>query len=219
MKTPQLHCLDLAYETGVHLGDGCLQHYAPYDYRYAISGNRLNEQEYYRATLSPLLHQLYDLNPGLCESHNSIFLYLYSKDLVLFKHETMGMPIGRKSQLGHLPDYVTAAEDKWVGQFLAGFYDTDGSVKLRRTLARDYPRISIAQKMQGIISDVKLLLWQRFSISSTMYSNSYLDSRTGLREDRWFLDINGHENFNRFMLGIGTRSPYVLGRIALLELS
>ncbi len=218
MKIPPLHSLDLAYETGVHLGDGCFQYYRPYDYRYAISGKRQNEQEYYRAILSTLLHQLYDLNPGIYESHNSIYLYLYSKELVQFKHEAMGMPIGRKSQLSHLPDYVSALEDKWVGKFLAGFYDTDGSVKLRRTPVKNYPRISIAQKMGGIISDVKQLLWNRFSISSTMYENSYLDPRTGSREDRWFLDINGYENFDRFMLGIGTRSPYVLGRIALLGL-
>jgi hypothetical protein len=126
MKIPPLNSLDFAYESGVHLGDGCLQHYLPYDYRYAISGNRLNEQEYYRAVLGPLLHQLYDLNPGFCESNNPIFLYLYSKELVFFKHDAMGMPIGRKSQLRCLPDYVPAAEDRWVEQFLSGFYDTDG---------------------------------------------------------------------------------------------
>jgi hypothetical protein len=59
----------------------------------------------------------------------------------------------------------------------------------------------------------------RFSISSTMYRNTYLDLRTGAREERWFLDINGYENFQRFMLGIGTRSPYVMERIAHLGLS
>jgi hypothetical protein len=218
MKIPPLDSPDLAYETGVHLGDGCLQVYG-HDYRYAISGNRQNEQEYYRATLSTLLKRLYDLDPGFCESHNSIYLYVYSKELVLFKHEAMDLPIGPKSQLRHLPDYVSEAEDMWVGEFLSGFYDTDGSVKLRHTPAKDYPRISVAQKMQGIISDVKSLLWKRFAISSSMYLNSYLDSRTGLPQDRWFLDTNGYENFNRFMLEIGTRSPYVVGRIAFLGLS
>ncbi|MDA4126353.1 MAG: LAGLIDADG family homing endonuclease [Thaumarchaeota archaeon] len=167
--------------------------------------------------MSPLLRDLYDVNPGITESHGSIFLYVYSKGLVLFKHEIMGMPIGRKNQLGCLPAYIHRATTPWVAKFLSGFYDTDGSVKLRHTPARAYPRISFAQKVRGVVADVKRLL-NRFSIPSTMYVNSYLDHRTSFLETRWFLDINGYENFRLFMAHIGTRNPYTLVRIALLGL-
>jgi hypothetical protein len=217
MRIPTFGSLDLAYETGVHLGDGCLQHYLPYDYRYAISGSRRNEQEYYRGVLSPVLRELYGVIPGITESHGSIFLYVYSKELVLFKRDTMKMPIGRKDQLTRLPNYIRAATDSWVANFLSGFYDTDGCVKLRKTLARVYPRISLAQKVRGVVADVKQLL-NRFSISSTMYENTYLDHRTDVRETRWFLDINGYENYQLFMAFVGTRNPYTLGRISSLGL-
>lgn len=164
------------------------------------------------------MHGLYGLNPGITESHGSIFLYIYSKDLVLFKHQTMGMPIGRKDQLLFLPQYVNAATNSWVGRFLSGLYDTDGSVKLRKTLTKNYPRISFTQKVPEVVADVKRLLLERFSISSTMYANSYLDKRSGICATRWFLDVNGYVNFRQFMRHVGTRNPYTLGRIALLGL-
>ena len=167
--------------------------------------------------LSPLLHDLYEVDPGITESHGSIFLYVYSKELVLFKHETMGMPIGKKDQLKRLPSYIRNATNSWVANFISGVYDTDGSVKLRNTPTKKYPRISFAQKVQGVVADVKHLL-NRFSISSTMYVNSYFDRRTGALETRWFLDINGYENFGLFMTQIGTRNPYTFNRIALLGL-
>ncbi len=166
--------------------------------------------------LSPLIHNLYDVEPGITESHGSIFLYVYSKELVLFKNQTMGMPIGRKDQLTRLPSYARAASNSWVANILSGVYDTDGSVKLRKTPTKEYPRISFAQKVQGVVSVVKQL--SRFTITSTMYENSYLDPRTGVLETRWFQDINGHENYRLFMTNIGTRNPHVLDRIALLGL-
>jgi len=43
MTFPKLDDPDLAYEAGVHLGDGSMS-----EYRYVISGNRLNETEYYK---------------------------------------------------------------------------------------------------------------------------------------------------------------------------
>lgn len=219
MKPPDIDNLNLAYETGVHMGDGCLERFEPHTYKYVISGSRQNEQEYYRGVLAPLIGNLYDVNPRIVESRGSIFVQVYSKDLLLFKSAVLGMPVGRKDRLKRLPDVVRNGSGPWVAQFLAGFYDADGSIKLRRTPWKSYPRISFAQKIRGVVAEVKQMLAGEFSITSTMYKNTYFDSRVGKSEVRWFLDINGFDNFRIFMRDIGTRSPYALSRMNHLGLS
>ncbi len=67
-----------------------------------------------------------------------------------------------------------------------------------------------------LVGEVKSIL-QRFEITSTMYRNDYIDPRSGKVETRWFLDINGFQNFDKFMSRIGTRSPYVLKRVDAIE--
>jgi hypothetical protein len=213
MLAPPIDSLDLAYETGVHLGDGCLQQFPRYNYRYVVSGSRQNEQEYYRQVLAPMLFNLYGLVPSIVESRGSICLYIYSKELLQFKHDVMQLPVGPKSQLERLPSYVRSAKDEWVGRFLRGIYDTDGSVKLRRTCGRSYPRISFAQAVEGIVNDVSDLIRDRFSISTTCYSNATLDRRSGKRTTRWYMDINGVDNFTLFMRFIGTQNPHVMERV------
>jgi hypothetical protein len=201
------------------MGDGCLQCFEPNTYKYVISGSRQDEQEYYRFVLAPLLRRLYDVNPRIVEHGGSTFVYVYSKDLVLFKSAVLGMPVGRKDKLKRLPDVVRDSGNAWVAQFLAGLYDADGSIKLRKTPSRGYPRISFAQKMQGVVSEVRAILRGEFSITSTMYKNAYFDPRVAKSEVRWFLDINGFDNFRLFVQDIGTRSPHVLSRIKHLGLS
>jgi hypothetical protein len=95
MKTPRLGSPDLAYETGLHIGDGCLSHYLPYHYRYSISGNLSTEEEYYRRVIVPLIEKLYDLTPTIYTYHNSIYATVWSKSLVVFKSERVGLPVGK----------------------------------------------------------------------------------------------------------------------------
>jgi len=209
MTIPRLDDPDLAYETGVHLGDGSAS-----EYRYVISGNRQNETQYYKDVLVPLLEGLYSLSPTIALQDNSVYLRIYSKELVSFKHSELGMPIGRKYDL-HIPACLDLNPSS-AANVTSGLYDTDGSVKIRRDKSGEYPRISLAQKHEELVGEVKHIL-QRSEITSTMYRNDYFDPRTSKVETRWFLDINGFENFDRFVSRIGTRSPYVLKRIDAVE--
>ena len=86
-------------------------------------------------------------------------------------------------------------------------------MKVRKTSSGYYPRISLAQKTKTIVGDVQLLL-RNFGISSTMYKNEYFDHRVNKAEVRWFLDVNGYPNFQRFVSHIGTRHPNVRSKFA-----
>jgi hypothetical protein len=213
MKTPRLDSLDLAYESGLHIGDGCLSHYLPYSYRYALSGNLLTEEEYYERLVVPLIRSLYDLSPSISRYGNSIYATVYSKELLLFKSGRVGLPVGVKDGLKHLPSSVAENGKESRAALLSGLYDADGSVKVRKTSSGDYPRISLSQKTKSIIEDVHQFLKDDFGISNTMYRNEYFDARVGKLEVRWFLDINGYPNFNRFVEQIGTRHPNIRSRI------
>jgi len=209
MRIPRFDDPDLAYETGVHLGDGSIS-----ELRYVISGNKQNETQYYEDILAPLLENLYSLSPTIAFQNNSVYLRVYSKELVTFKHLELGLPIGRKHDL-HIPACLRS-NSSCAASVASGLYDTDGSVKIRRDKSGDYPRISLAQKQMELVSEVRYIL-QRLGITSTMYRNDYVDSRSGKVETRWFLDINGSKNFERFVSRIGTRSPYVQKRIDVVE--
>jgi hypothetical protein len=214
VKTPRLDSLGLAYETGLHIGDGCLSHFLPYGYRYSISGNLSKEEEYYREVVVPLIQDLYGLTPTIYCYHNSFYATVWSKALVLFKSEEIGLPVGIKDQLKHLPASIPEQGTANTAALLAGQYDADGSVKVRKTSSGDYPRISLAQKTRSVVAEVQSLLSTIFGISSTMYRNEYFDIRVHKAEVRWFIDINGYPNFRKFVDKIGTRHPAVLRRMA-----
>lgn len=201
--------VDLAYETGVHLGDGSMDRY-----RYLVSGDREKETVYYEQILAPLVRDLFEVMPTIAFQDNSVYLRVYSKELVLFKHEVLGLPIGPKEKL-EIPAFARANQ-LLTRNLVSGVYDTDGSVKIRHADSGDYPRISLAQKCSTLVLQVKGFL-ATLGITSTFYRNDYFDPRNNVTETRWFLDINGFGNFDLFVSLVGTRSPYVRKRMRAVE--
>jgi hypothetical protein len=102
IRLPSLNNPDLAYETGVHIGDGCMQvNESKHDFRFSIWGSS-EELDYYEYTLKPVLAQLYGLKNVKVKkvsTEPTIYLRVCSKELVIFKHEKLGLPIGKKSQI------------------------------------------------------------------------------------------------------------------------
>lgn len=208
MISPKLSNLDLAYEAGLHIDDGSPTGYPPH-YRYVLSGNRAREYGFYRYMVVPLVGGLYDVRNFLYTEHSSVNATVYSKELVLFKAERIGLPIGPKDQLQHLPSSIIQEGRPSIASLLSGIFDADASPKMRRTPSGGYPRISFAQKVKGIVEDVHVLLLHKFRTTSTMHRNDYFDRRSGEIETRWFLDINGFENLAKFSTLIGSRHPNV----------
>jgi len=213
VRYPEIDDADLAYETGFHIGDGSLGCYPNHQYRYALSGNNTSEAGFYRLDIAPLLIKLYGLAPSIQTYRNSIYAIIYSKALVCFKSEIIGLPIGRKDAFGHLPRLIMDKGRKNRASLISGLYDADGCVKIRRTKSGIYPRISIAQKARGIVRGLQETMSREFDITSTLYRNDYADKRVNKIETRWFLDINGYRNSRRFASLIGSRHPVINERI------
>jgi len=171
------------------------------------------ENSFYRYLLAPLLEKLYGFAPAIQTYGNSIYAIIYSKELVRFKSKVIGMPIGCKDTLRHLPVQILDQGARSRANVVSGLYDADGCVKSRKTKSGIYPRISIAQKTRGIVSDLQGILSREFDITSTLYKNDYDDRRVDKIETRWFLDINGYGNLQKFASLIGSRHPVINERI------
>ena len=78
VKIPEKMTLELAEETGIHLGDGCLYVYTDKNgakfHQYSVSGDLRDEEIYHLNYVVPLIKRLYNLEPDLLKrvAKNSI---------------------------------------------------------------------------------------------------------------------------------------------------
>ena len=205
---PSLNDLDLAYETGVHIGDGCMQIFtSKHDYRVTFWGS-VEEFDYYDKLLKTILMRLYDLRNiavRKVSTENTIYLRVCSKQLALFKRDVLGLPCGRKSQMKAIPDFVKTSE-KLLRQCISGLFDTDSSLRFIRKRGKyDYPQFSLKSSNENLAKDVKKQLNNlRFNIA--FHFENIFDSRTRKRYPLWIIDINGRKMLEKWMKEISFRN-------------
>ena len=141
---------DVAADTGVHIGDGSLfikTGKTHGSYTYTITGNALEDHLYLIGTMMPTISAAYGLNrPGFYINPEKTWISVryQSKAVALFKHKTLGLPNGRKTNLSipidirrdarlmkHLARELLATDG------LLGFYNAC------RSGTHKYPRIQI----------------------------------------------------------------------------
>ena len=120
---PNLEDPVLAYETGVHIGDGCLS-FSESNKTYGIyySGNLMTDSEFFEKTIPDIIWNLYRLKLFIekIPRESSIRLRVYSKSLFEFKRDVIGLPVGNKSIMKSIPSSVfdilhtTSLSDWWV---------------------------------------------------------------------------------------------------------
>lgn len=209
MKYPDIRNPNLAYETGLHIGDGCLSREKNFTYRFSYSGNNKDERTFYRKVVIPLIKGLYGFNLKLRKWKNTCYVRVCSKDLMFFKSEVLDLPIGNKGSLKRLPE-LFMYDNILSANLIAGLFDSDGSISTNRG---KYPRISLGLKTRSIIKEVKIYL-ENIGISSTMFKNEYYDKRTKKTSVVWALNINGIENFRKFIEIIPLRNIKYKNRIS-----
>lgn len=194
---PNLKNLELAYETGFHLGDATMI-FDPSHPNYYVTyyGNNKNEREFYEKILLPLLIKLFGINSKVENNKNTCYIRIYSKDLTLFK-QSLGLPIGNKIKLTKTPKFVKQTI-RHLKYFIAGLFDSDGTVKRIIKNRQSYPMLSIALKNKFLIEELHKDL-RMFEISSTYYKEKRYDKRINKYTTIWKIDINGFENLKKFL--------------------
>jgi len=198
INIPSLLESDLAYETGIHIGDGCLSCYGRKNYEICFTGHLIDDLKFYKEILIPLLKKLFDVKPNLkiVKSKNVCRIKFSSKKLFLFKHKVLHLPVGDKNKMSSIPEFIFLNSSNMIS-FLRGLIDTDGSVKFiaksKNKRIHYYPQIRIALKNRIIIQQIlKILKFLDFQCS--FYKESYKDERTKRTYSKWCIDLNGKDN-------------------------
>ncbi len=202
----------LAYETGTSLGDGCLPTRGK---SYRLKGNINDEQEYYKNTIKPMFKELYNIDVNLKNYSSVIGFELYSKTLINFKNEIIGLPIGSKKDI-KIPEIFKINNKKLLCSLISGLFDTDGSLYFRSQGKNKnyYPVLTIATISKKLAKNVSEIL-KMLGFNNNIYQTTKITKRTPNK--LYMVRMYGYENFQLFKKIIGTKQPKNLNKIKKLE--
>lgn len=206
VQLPTTFSNDLAYLTGVFAGDGCLTH-RPHKYEYCLNcgGNPEDEKEYYTHVIAPTFERVFGFIPNMKLMGSTYGFTVYSRVIVLFLHEVCELPIGKKYDTLHIPNWIKH-NSEYSKAFLSGVFDTDGNITFKGKYKN--PSIQLASKSSNFIKEISLELTKR---KFTTYVS--LDKKqTDTRLKKGFsiisrLEIQGKTNFRKWEEKITFRSP------------
>ncbi len=196
---------ELAEICGIIAGDGHLSRYISpkrTHYKISIFGHREDDREYFS-----YVQKLFFRNLGkelrLKERENHIELRVNSKK-ILEKFENIGIPVGNKSGIVKIPESIKKDLNLSLN-FIRGVADTDFSLIFRkRKTIKSWPRITADIKSKQLIYDICEIL----RIVDIKVAGPY--TRNRVRNESPYtayqIDINGHENFQKWMKLIGFRN-------------
>lgn len=196
----------LAYETGIHLGDGNLYETKRMQ-RVTYSGNLENEKEFYKKTLYAILKRLYKIKP-LCyerKTDNSVLLVINSKSVVAFK-KSIGLTAGNKVNI-RIPEFILQ-DNHLLRQCLAGLGDTDFSVSFKKNRKGLYtePRMEMFCNSKSLAADISSAL-KKFGFTFSFEETK----RRNFNEFR--IRLYGKGNLEKWLNCIGFKNPYILAKI------
>lgn len=171
----------LAYETGVHIGDGNLYSKGR-THKITYSGNLRNEEDYYLTVLKPILERLYNVCPAVIRNkrRNVILLVVNSKRVAEFKTKILKMPNGPKTSI-NIPESIKQ-QPKLLKECIKGIGDTDFSVSFKKDRRGIYhePRIELFSRSKELVEE----LWQTLSSMTFTVTKELMKRRRGFIENR-----------------------------------
>ena len=178
---------------GAILGDG---HIHKKNNLITITGS-LEDLEYYQDRITVLFRDLFSQKSVIRKrtNQNSYYLMVYSKEIVGFLTNQIGLKRGAKNNTT-IPG-VIMSNKKLSPHFLRGLFDTDGCIKFSKQKSNEnhYPRIQIALKKSPIAYQLKALFkklnfnygsWEDDRFSGTVYYQISGKKNT----ERWFKEIS-----------------------------
>lgn len=155
LKFPSEMNEKLAEDIGIMIGDGGVGTYKYHNLTNSIvsvDGNSLTDKEYLLKYITNLKLNLYNINfkPYFKKNRNEMRIRAYSKGLVEFYTKVIGLPLGKKTNIG-IPPCVWE-NNLFIKACLRGIIDTDGNFQLR---ANNYPQIKLGVSSKKLIEDCK----------------------------------------------------------------
>ena len=186
---------ELCEEIGIHIGDGSV--YATNNrFEFRISGNPKNEWTYFLNFLSPLYKRLFGIAPHIRREKTVICLAIYSKAVVTFKTNVLGIPAGKKTHSIDIPKIILENREFFI-PCLRGIFDSDGCVYFDKSQNR--PMIDITSVSYNLRKNIKQCCRK---LGLSVYSSGEKN-----------LKMQGWKDFNLWVKLIGSSNPKNIIRI------
>ena len=205
IKIPELNEL-LAYETGVHIGDGSLHITKGRTHSIRFYGHGEDDWFFVSKILPRIIKQLYnkEVSAKKCTDSNKCVLNVCSRAIAIFK-QNLGLSVGKKN-MTDLPDFVKQ-DRKLLISCIRGIADTDFSLYFTKNEKGKYtePVISCVMDNKELIQNLAVHLKNlEFKV------NLRLDvkrTRNGKQLTEHHLAIYGKKNLEKWMEIIGFYNP------------
>lgn len=206
MQLPKDISVELAEETGWHIGDGSMNFYnnrGKLRGFYQLRGHIEDDEEHYEKRIKLIFEKLYGvkINIRKMPSTRVIGFQIWNNDLVNFK-KSLGILLGKKFEIEIPKIFLVNSELKKA--ILRGIFDTDGGIYLEKKNGKLYPRVYITT-ISFNLSEQLLELFNELGFKITRYSQLY--NKEFNRQRSYVLTIRGVEMFYKFMKKVSPENP------------
>lgn len=207
VKIPKLDDELLAYETGVHIGDGSLQIVEGGTHSVRYFGHAEDDWLFYSEVMPAIVKRLYhkEVKPTKRRDAKTCTLSVCSKAIATFKHRVVGLPNGNKNQMNGIPVTVKRKR-KLLINCIRGIADTDFTLFFHKKNGRYIdPEISCTMSNKKVVQDIEKTLRDLGFSVSVRYNIGR--ERNGKRHTEHVLKICGGNQLRRWMKTIGFWNP------------
>jgi hypothetical protein len=218
LKIPSDLTNELAYLCGILAGDGNIN-FRKSKNEYAIKcvGNPKDEKLFYFKIIKPLFKSIFglDLNLKYFDGNTTFGFVVYSKTLVNYLTQSIGLPLGKKQYSLRVPSIFLENQEILLN-FIKGVFDTDGCISFKRKY-KDYPYypvISLSSNNSLFIKDISGVLKKiKFKVYE-VYNYKVKDDRI----KKGFtlinrIELNGEDNLVNWFKTLGFSNPKHLEKV------
>lgn len=204
---PKLNDAILAYETGVHIGDGSLQLVDGGTHSVRYFGHAEDDWLFYSEVMPSIIKKLYNkkVAPTKRKDARTCTLSLCSKAIAHYKRDLVGLPVGSKEKLNGMPSFVKKKRTLLIN-CIRGIVDTDFSLFFyKKGGLYSHPAISCTMSNKHLVLDLESAIKGLGFVTSARYDVQR--KRNGREHIEHVLTICGKDQLKKFVEIIGFWNP------------
>ncbi|MEK6921949.1 MAG: LAGLIDADG family homing endonuclease, partial [Nanoarchaeota archaeon] len=208
-KIPYIIDADFLYVVGLIAGDGDIRKSGEtYSIRFSNSIPVLHT--YFRDVIDKQFALHIDVQKGNSQRPTATRTHSKIVAQILF---SLGVPISPKSHRIYFSPALLHLNNDLLCYYIAGLYDTDGSVVIRKTHGSDC--IDLTTCSETLARQLQLVLL-RFNIHAHLRKRKPSTGKIQGKYDKWIVEIRGNEEIRKFAKQIPLQHPEKKKKLSLL---
>ena len=200
----------LAEDIGIMIGDGYIgkntrKTNKSVNYHVECSCDAIRDKKYVLDYIKKLKYALYNLDfrhsiKG--KNKSEIQLRRYSRGLVEFYTKVIGLPLGKKTEIG-IPNIIFK-DKSFIKACLRGIVDTDFSFCLKRN---NYPTLKLGTASKRLVLDCERAFKILGLKTKTQFDVYIYQNKVKKYYLKHYIHLYGRENFEKYVKEIGFSNP------------